>query len=153
MSTCFFIGSRHAPSSIKEVLIEVTEKHITDYNVTTFTVGHYGGFDSLVISALKELKKKYTNINLYLLFPYALTQKSIEIPDGFSSIYPDGLEHVPLRLAIVQANMLSVRANDYLIAYPSAVGNSRKICEYAQKLEKKGLIKKVTVLQNLCVSG
>lgn len=45
--TCFFIGSRHATDSIKEQLVEAVEKHITEYGVTTFTVGHYGLFDRL----------------------------------------------------------------------------------------------------------
>ena len=52
--TCFFIGSRHTPNSIKQQLTEIIEKHITEYGVTTFTVGHYGAFDSLVQEVLQE---------------------------------------------------------------------------------------------------
>ena len=138
--TCFFIGNRHAPSSIKDQLSEVVEKHITEYGVNTFTVGHYGGFDYMVQSVLRDTKKRYTNIELYLLAPYALTQKK-EIPDGFNgAFYPEGLETVPMRYAIVQANRYTVQQSDYLISYPG-VGNSRKIVEYAQGREKKGLIK------------
>lgn len=143
--TCFFIGSRHSSSAITEQLVEVIEKHIIEYGVTTFTVGHYGNFDSLVISVLKEMKKKYTDIELYLLCPYALNQKR-EAPEGFDgTFYPEGLETVPFRLAIVQANRYMVKNSDYLIAHPG-IGNSRKIVEYAQRREKKGLIK-VTLLQ------
>ena len=138
--TCFFIGSRYAPSSLEQQLIEAIEKHITEYGVTTFTVGHYGSFDSLVISVLKETKKQYLHIKLYLLAPYALTQKR-EIPEGFNgTFYPEGLEKVPFRYAIVQANRYMVQQSDYLISYPG-MGNSRKIVEYAQSREKKGLIK------------
>ncbi len=50
--TCFFIGNRYTPSSIKNKLLEVVETHITKYGVTTFTVGHYGNFDSLVKAVL-----------------------------------------------------------------------------------------------------
>ena len=143
--TCFFIGSRHTPDNIKEQLVEVIEKHIVEYGVTIFTVGHYGNFDSLVISLLKEMKKKYTDIELYLLCPYALNQKR-EAPEGFDgTFYPEGLETVPFRLAIVQANRYMVKNSDYLIANPG-IGNSRKIVEYAQGREKKCLIK-VTLLQ------
>lgn len=143
--TCFFIGSRHSSSAITEQLVEVIEKHIIEYGVTTFTIGHYGNFDSLVISVLKVMKKKYTDIELYLLCPYALNQKR-EAPEGFDgTFYPDGLEFVPKPYAIVQANRYMIEHSDFLIANPG-IGNSRKIVEYAQRREKKGLIK-VTLLQ------
>lgn len=142
--TCFFIGSRHAPSDIQPQLAKAVDKHITEYAVTTFTVGHYGLFDSLVIGVLNETKKQYSHIKLYLLAPYALNQKR-EAPIGFDgTFYPEGLEKVPMRYAIVQANRYMVQHSDYLISYPG-VGNSRKIVEYAQGREKKGLIK-VTLL-------
>ena len=143
--TCFFMGNRHTPSSIKDQLAEVVEKHITEYGVNTFTVGHYGGFDSMVKEVLRELKKRYTHIELYLLAPYALTQKR-EIPEGFNgSFYPEGLEAVPMRYAIVQANRYMVQNSDYLISYCHHIGNTRNIVEYAKRREKKGLIK-VTLL-------
>ena len=144
--TCFFIGNRHSPDSIRQQLVEVVEKHIEEYAVTTFTVGHYGSFDKLVTKVLQEAKKVHPNIQLYLLAPYALIQKKIETPDGFDgTLYPDGLEKVPFRLAIVQANRYMVKNSDYLITYSHGVGNTRNIVEYAQKREKKGLIK-VTML-------
>ena len=142
--TCFFIGSRHATNRIQSQLAEAVDKHIIEYGVTTFTVGHYGSFDSLVIGVLNEAKKQYSHIKLYLLAPYALNQNR-EAPEGFDgTFYPEGLEKVPMRYAIVQANRYMVQNSDYLISYPS-VGNSRKIVEYAQGREKKGLIK-VTLL-------
>ena len=142
--TCFFIGSRHTPSRIQPQLAEAVDKHIIEYGFTSFTVGHYGSFDSLVIGVLNEAKKQYSHIKLYLLAPYALNQNR-EAPEGFDgTFYPEGLEKVPMRYAIVQANRYMVQNSDYLISYPG-VGNSRKIVEYAQGREKKGLIK-VTLL-------
>ncbi len=143
--TCFFIGSRHTPYSIKEQLANAVEKHITEYGVTTFTVGHYGAFDSLVKVVLLEAKQRYPNIKLYLLAPYALNQQR-EAPEGFDgTYYPEGLETVPKRYAIVQANQNMIQESGYLISYCPGVGNSRKVTELAQKREKKGLIK-VTLL-------
>ncbi len=143
--TCFFIGSRHTPSSIKEQLVQTVEKHIVEYGVTTFTVGRYGSFDNLVIGVLRELKKRHVNIELYLLAPYALNQQ-IDIPNNFDgTFYPEGLEKVPYRFAIVQANRYMVQHSDYLIAYSFGIGNSRKVVEYAKGREKKGLIN-VTLL-------
>lgn len=140
----FFIGSRHAPSRTQPQLAEAVDKHIIEYGVTSFTVGHYGSFDSLATGVLREAKKQYSHIKLYLLAPYALNQNR-EAPEGFDgTFYPEGLEKVPMRYAIVQANRYMVQNSNYLISYPG-VGNSRKIVEYAQGREKMGLIK-VTIL-------
>ena len=139
------MGNRYTPSSIRGHLAEAVEKHITEYGVTTFTVGRYGQFDSLVKEVLREAKKLYPHIKLYLLAPYALNQ-SIEAPQDFDgTLYPEGLENVPKRYAIVQANRYMVQRSDYLISYCKHIGNTRNIVEYAQRLEKKGLIK-VTLL-------
>ena len=144
--TCFFIGSRHAPNSIEPQLAEAVEKHITEYGVNCFTVGHYGSFDGLVRGVLREAKKQHPDIELYLLSPYALNQQR-ETPEGFNgTLYPDGLEKVPYRLAIVQANRHMVKTSNYLIAYPG-IGNSRNLVEFAQSREKRGLIK-VTLLEH-----
>lgn len=98
----------------------------------------------MVINVLNEIKKQYTHIKLYLLAPYALNQNT-EAPEGFDgTFYPEGLEFVPKRYAIVQANRYMILHSDYLISY-CGMGNSRKIVEYALGQEKKGLIK-VTLL-------
>lgn len=139
--SCFFIGSRHTSESINEQLKQAVEKHITQYGVITFTVCYYGNFDSLVIRALKEAKKCHENIKLYLLTPYALDRKE-EAPNGFNgTFYPDGLEFVPKRFAIVKANNYMIQHSDYLIAHVQGVGKSRDFVEYAKRREKKGLIK------------
>lgn len=140
------MGNRHAPTSIKEHLTAVVEQHITEYGVTTLIVGRYGDFDSLARGVLRELKKSYPDIKLYLLAPYALDQKT-ETPEGFDgTMYPEGMETVPKPLAIVQANRKMIECSDYLISYCHyTTGNTHKIVEYAQRREKKGLIK-VTLL-------
>ncbi len=143
--TSFFIGSRHTPYNIKAQLAEAIEKHITEYGVTTFTVGHYGAFDKLTAEVLLEAKQRHSNIKLYLLAPYALNQNR-EAPKGFDgTFYPEGLEIVPRRYAIVQANLYMIQNSGYLISYCPGVGNSRKLTGLAQKREKKELIK-VTLL-------
>lgn len=143
--TCFFIGNRYAPSSVKEGLAEAVEQHITEYGVTEFTVGRYGNFDNMAIEVLKKAKKQHNNIKLYLLVPYAFNQK-IETPEDFyGTLYPEGLEKVPKPYAIVQANRYMVQNSNYLITYCHHIGNTHNIVEYAQRREKKGLIK-VTLL-------
>ena len=143
--TCFLIGNRHASRIIKEQLSETIKKHIIDYGVNIFTVGHYGSFDSLAKEVLREIKESYSDIELYLLAPYAFNQE-IETPKGFDgTIYPEGMEKVPKQFVIIQANRYMIKNSDYLIAYCRYIGNTRNFVEYAKRQEKKGLIK-VTLL-------
>jgi len=138
--TCFFIGARYTDNNIRERLIQVVEQHITEYGVDDFTVGHYGRFDGIVADVLSELKKQYSNIVLNLLLPYHPVHQQVIACEGFVPVYPEGLEKVPKRYAIVQANRNQIDRSDYLIAHPG-FGNSRNFVEYAQRREKKGLIK------------
>ena len=49
MKTCFFIGHRETSERVLPALTQEVERHITEYGVTEFVVGHYGGFDRLGI--------------------------------------------------------------------------------------------------------
>ena len=139
--TCFFIGSRYSSDDLIKPLKQAIETHIIEYGVTDFTVGRYGNFDKLAQYVLREAKQIHGHIHLYSLAPYAMNQKGLQAPDGFDCmVYPDGLEKAPLRLAIIQANILTVKSSDYLIAHPG-IGNSRNLVEYALKRGEKGLIK------------
>ena len=56
MKTCFFIGHRNAPESLTPLLDEAIERHITEYGVAEFVVGHYGNFDMMVAGAVRRAK-------------------------------------------------------------------------------------------------
>ena len=56
MNTCFFIGHRDAPESLRPSLLTEVERHITEHGVTEFVVGSYGRFDSMAAWAVKEAK-------------------------------------------------------------------------------------------------
>ena len=142
MVICFFIGHRDTPLSIIPKLRETVERHITEYGVTEFVVGRYGNFDRLAAQALMEAKQRHPEIRLTLLLPYYDPTKPLEMPIGFDgSLYPDGLEHIPRRAAIIQANQYMVRYSNYLIAYDAGrIGNTRKLVEFARHREGKGLI-------------
>lgn len=70
MSTCFFIGHRDVSDSVLSALEQEVERHITEYGITDFVVGHYGRFDSLAAQALSRAKVRYPGIRLTLLLPY-----------------------------------------------------------------------------------
>jgi len=144
--SCFFIGHSITPDEVRRRLAEAVEQHITKYGVTSFTVGHYGAFDAMSAGAVKAAKKRHPEVTLNLLLPYHPFDHPIEVPKGFDgTYYPEGMETVPKRAAIVQANRYMVQNSDYLITYCRHPGNTRDLVEYAQRREKKGLIQ-VTLL-------
>ena len=148
MKSCFFIGHRESSSKILPALVEVVEQHITEYGVTEFIVGNYGGFDHLAAKAVIAAKKRYPSITLSMLIPYHPAERPMELPQGFdNTFYPPGMEKVPRKLAIVRANRYMVDHVDYLIAYAwHPASNARDLVEYAMRREERNLIS-VTVLQ------
>lgn len=109
------------------------------HGVTEFLVGQYGAFDRMAAKAVIQVKEKYPDVTLTLLLAYHPSEKKVELPEGFDgSLYPEGQETVPKRLAIVRANQYAVMHSGYLIAYAWQPGsNARKVVEYA---ETKGKI-------------
>ena len=142
MSTCFFIGHRETSEKVLPALVREVERHITEYGVTEFVAGHYGGFDRLAASAVKEAKQRHPEVTLTLLLPYHPFDRPIPVPKGYdSTFYPPGMENVPKKYAIVRANRYMVDHSGYLIAFTwHAASNSRELVEYARRREEKGLI-------------
>lgn len=143
MSTCFFIGHRETSERVLPALIQEVERHITEYGVTEFVVGHYGGFDRLAAHAVKKAKQRHPEVTLTLLLPYHPAERPIPTPEGFDrTLYPEGMETVPKRLAIVRANRWMLCHSDYLIASVwHTASNSRELLEYAKGREKQGLLR------------
>lgn len=132
--SCFFIGHRETSERIYPALYEAIEKHITEYNVTAFIVGRYGNFDHLAAKAVIEAKQKYPTITLSLLTPYHPAKRPIKKPNGFDDIYfPEKMEDVPPKAAIIKANQYIVNRADYLIAHVwHTASNAKNLVEYAK---------------------
>ena len=141
-ASCFFIGHREAGKDVIPLLAEAVEKHITEYSVTDFYVGHYGGFDRLAEQAVEEAKERHPEIRLTLVLPYHPAIRPINVPKGFDgSFYPWEDEKIPKRLAIIKTNQRMVDTCDYLITYAyHFLGGTGQIVEYARKREKRGQI-------------
>ena len=137
MTACFFIGHRDAPESIYNRLLEAVERHISEYGVTDFVVGRYGNFDRLAARAVMEAKRHHADVTLTLLMPYYRADAE-PLLDGFDgSLFPDGLETVPKRAAILRANQYMIHHCDYLIAYDAGhIGNTRRLVAEAKKIER-----------------
>ena len=146
MSTCFLIGSHLSPDTLSPLLDEAIERHIVEYGVTEFVVGRYGRFDQLAAEALRRAKGRHPGIRLWRLLPYHPAERPVDIPPGFDgTYYPEGLETVPRRLAILRAGQIAAAESRFLIASPG-LGGSRTVTDYALRREKRGLIQ-VTLLK------
>jgi len=140
--TCIFIGHSDAPQSIFAALADAVERHITEYGVTDFRVGNYGAFDRMAAHAVKKAKASHPGVSLYLMLPYLPGTGGRPLPDMEDydgSIYPEGLETVPYRLAIPRLNRMMVQEADYVIAYVThSWGGAAKTMEYARTRERRG---------------
>lgn len=135
MKSCLFIGHREVDERLLPCLISTIEKLVSQENVTCFYVGGYGGFDHIAASAVKQVKRGHPEILLMLVLPYHPAERPIETPEGFDgTYYPEGMETVPRRFAIVQANKRLVDSVDWLVAYVRhGASNSQRVLEYAKK--------------------
>ena len=113
--TVTFCGHAQISQSekIEKWLYDVTQKLI-EQGATTFYLGGYGAFDSLVASVLREQKKQYPQIELVLVLAYLNTGRNTSGYD--STVYPP-LETVPRRLAISHRNRWMVESADVVVAY------------------------------------
>ena len=147
MNTCFFIGHREAGEELFYALTSAVERHIAEYGVGEFVVGHYGGFDRLAARAVRAAKKRHPSVTLTLLLPYHPHDRPIPAPDGFDgTFYPPGMETVPKRASIVRGNRYMVDHCTHLIAgvwHP--VSNAADLLEYARRRERRGQLR-ITVL-------
>ena len=132
--TCFFIGHRETSDSIFPALVQAVERHVTEYGVTEFIVGHYGNFDRLAARAVLKAKEHHPQVTLFLLLPYHPADRPTPAPKGFDgTFYPPGMERVPKRAAIVRANRYMAYHCDFLIAYAwHPASNARELVDYAQ---------------------
>ena len=133
--SCFFIGHREADPEILPALGDAIEKHILEYGVTEFIVGHYGGFGRLAARAVISAKKCHPEIRLLMLIPYHPAERPVETPPGFDgTFYPPGMESVPRRYAIVRANRYMIDHVDYLIADVwHTASNAWNLLEYVRR--------------------
>ena len=142
-TSCYFIGHRDAGEELLSGLAVAVERHIMEYDVTDFYVGHYGGFDNLAARVVKESKKRHPEIRLMLVLPYHPAIRAISAPEGFDgTFYPWEGETIPRKLAIIQTNRRMVDMCDYLIAYAHHfLGGTGQVVERARKREVKGFIR------------
>lgn len=137
--TCFFIGHRNAPETLRPLLYAAVEWHITEYGVREFVIGHYGNFDAMALGAVRKAKERHPEVTLTLLLPYYPFPG--DTSDYDRTYYPEGMELIPKPYAIVRANEHMIRNSGYLICYDRGeIGKTRDFVAFARKQAEKGLI-------------
>lgn len=140
-TTCFFMGTRFTPPTVYTRLEAAVERHITEFGVTEFVVGHYGNFDRMAARAVIEAKKRHPEVKLAMLLPYHPFDQPIETPEGFDyTFYPPGQEKVPKRVAIKRANYYMLDHIGFLIAYADRPGNALEYMSDALMKVGKGIV-------------
>lgn len=137
---CCFAGHSkiYTDKSIEIKVYEKCEELITKADVTTFWVGNYGAFDHLAAKIVRQLKEKYSHIELDLVLPY-ITETINNYKESYYEKYDyllmaDIPENTPTRYRILKCNQYMVDCSNYLIAYVNySFGGAVKTLEYAQR--------------------
>lgn len=147
MPSCFFIGHRETDDALLPKIKAAAEYLIQQQQVSDFYVGMYGNFDRLAGEAVIQLKRDYPGARLFLVLPYHPADRPIEAPPGYDgTFYPDGMEAVSRRYAIVKANRMLIDTCDWLIAYVThTISNAYNLLDYARRRQKKGLIQVINL--------
>ena len=97
--TCVFCGHRDAPESLYTMVYHTAEELIVRQGVTQFYRGGKGAFDRIAARAVYNLKIRYPHIRSCQVLAYLPENFDSASDDLFdATIYPEGLETVPLRL-------------------------------------------------------
>ena len=136
--TCTFFGSRDTPSNIMPALRNTIRRAILEYGTDRFLVGSQGNFDRLAQSVLQSCKEEFPFLRYNVVLAYLPGFSSSEIlSDPSVIIYPEGLENVPPRFAIVRRNRWMTDHSDLVICHITAPwGGAAKAVEYAEKKNK-----------------
>ncbi len=114
-----------------------------------FYVGNQGNFDTMVRKNLKDLKQIHPEIKYAVVLAYMPQKKEqFDNLDYSDTIYPEGLENVPPRYAIVKRNQWMIDQSHYVVTYVTHhIGGAVKFKELAEK-KKKTVFNLATIFQN-----
>lgn len=136
---CCFFGHRRLADFVIPLLQEQVEKLILDCGVKQFYVGGCGDFDSYATTVVRRLKKKYSDIKIFLIpaYFYVIERDKIYIANHYDgTIFPD-IENVPKRFAIVRRNYWMVEQCKYVISYVEFTwGGADHAVRYAKRKKR-----------------
>lgn len=135
---CTFFGHRTAEWKIQEKLELTIVDLIENKCVDTFYVGNQGKFDYMVIKTLKTLKSVYPHIKYYIVLAYLPSKRNeLDFNDLRDTIYPEGLENVPLKYAILKRNEWLISHSDIVVTYVEySAGGAFRFKKFAERKGK-----------------
>ena len=129
---CAFFGNRDAGKEIYPLLRQTVIELTKHQKIDEFFVGTHGKFDKMVYSVLRELQPIY-GFRFSVVLAY-INQN--EYPPQ-ETLYPEGIEKVPLQYAIVWRICWMVEHSDYVVTYTKhTTGGAWMMKETAQKKNK-----------------
>lgn len=138
MKSCTFFGHRQIWENIDDVLTNVLVDFIENQGVAKFYVGNQGDFDRILINRLRCLKKRYPDIKYYIVLAHLPTKGSLYTNNYLDTIYPEGLENILPKYAIIKRNQWMIEHSDIIVTYiESPIGGAAKAKKYAEKKGKK----------------
>ncbi len=135
---CTFFGNRDAPNEIEPLLYQTIIHLVKNKGVTMFYVGNHGRFDRMVYHCLKKIKKHFPMIRYYVVLAYLpRIEEDSEYYQQEETLYPEGLERVPFRFAIIKRNQWMLERSAFLITYVAHTqGGAGTFQELAEKKGK-----------------
>lgn len=112
---CTFFGHKDTPKETEPTLRSTLIDLIENKNVTVFYVGNNGNFDTMVRRQLEDLSQTYP-IAYSVVLSYLPTEKN-KYDNLTNTIYPEGLETVPKRVAISWRNKWMIQQSDVVVTY------------------------------------
>lgn len=136
MKACTFFGHRDSPGTLRSSLRAAILAMVREHGVDTFYVGHQGAFDRMAAELLETLVKELPWIRYMVVLAYLPPAGQGEHTQP--TLFPDGLEFVPKRFAIVRRNDWLIRRCDCVITH--VVHHCGNAYTYAAKAERMGKV-------------
>ena len=135
--TVTFFGHKEIYDEIDGVLEDVLIMFVEKYGADNFFVGNNGKFDYTVLNKLRKLKTKYPIINYAVVPAYLPKREELGI-DYKESTFPEGLETVPPKFAIVHRNKWMLKRADTVVVYVKHnIGGAAQFKILAEKAGKR----------------
>lgn len=132
---CTFFGHSDTPLEAEPLLRKTLIWLIQEKDVKLFYVGNHGNFDKMVRKNLKELTFLYPHIRYAVVLAYLPSTSDCE--DFSDTIYPDGMEHIPFKYAIIKRNEWMIEKSDYVITYVKRTrGGAARFKQIAERKNK-----------------
>ena len=135
--TVTFFGHKEIYDEIDGVLEDVLIMLVEKYGADNFFVGNNGKFDYIALKILRKLKTLYPRINYTVVLAYLPKDNEFSI-DHNESIYPEGLETVPPKFAIIHRNKWMLKRSDTVVVYVKRnIGGAAQFKALAEKAGKR----------------